>query len=125
LQYGGWKKGVDPDPPRIAAKKKSFREALDAGVTICFGGDVGVYPHGDNVRELEMMVEYGMDAEDVLRSATSINADLFHIGDKVGRIRAGMLADMISVVGDPTDDISLLRDVGLILSDGRFIKRSH
>ncbi len=96
---------------------------MTAGVTICFGGDVGVYPHGDNVRELEMMVEYGMDAEDALRSATSINAGLFHIGDKVGRIKTGMLADIISVDGDPTEDISALRDVGLILSDGRFIKR--
>jgi len=122
-QYGGWKKGTDPEPARIVAKRTSFKEALDVGVTICFGGDVGVYPHGDNVRELEMMVEYGMDAEDALRSATSVNADLFHIADKVGRIRAGMLADIISVGGDPTEDISALRNVGLILSDGRFIKR--
>ena len=122
-QYGGWKKGVNPEPARIVAKRKSFKEALDAGITICFGGDVGVYPHGDNVRELEMMVEYGMDAEDALRSATSVNADLFHIADKVGRIRAGMLADIISVGGDPTENISALRNVGLVLSEGRFIKR--
>jgi len=122
-QYGGWQKGIEPEPARIAAKRASFREALEAGVTICFGGDVGVYPHGDNVRELEMMVEYGMDAGDALRSATSINADLFHIGDRVGRIRSGMLADIISVRGDPTTDISALRDVGLILRDGNFVKR--
>ena len=122
-QYGGWNKGVDPEPARIAAKRRSFKEALDAGITICFGGDVGPFPHGDNVRELEMMVDYGMDAEDALRSATSVNADLFHIGDKVGRIRIGMLADLISVAGDPTKDISALRDIGLVLSDGRFIKR--
>jgi imidazolonepropionase-like amidohydrolase len=122
-QYGGWQKGVDPEPPRIADKKRSFRAALDAGVTICFGGDVGVYPHGDNVRELEMMVEYGMDAEDVLRSATSINANLFRISDKVGRIRAGLLADIIAVSGDPAEDISALRDPRLVVSDGRFIKQ--
>jgi imidazolonepropionase-like amidohydrolase len=124
-QYGGWQKGIDPDPPRIAEKKKSFREALAAGVTICFGGDVGVYPHGDNVRELEMMVEYGMDAEDVVRAATSVNADLFHIDDKVGRIRTGLLADLIAVPGDPTKNIAALRDVRLILSDGRFIKQAQ
>jgi len=123
-QYGGWKKGDDPDPPRIAAKKESFKAALNAGVTICFGGDVGVYPHGDNVRELEMMVAYGMDAEDVVKAATSVNADLFHIADKVGRIRAGLLADIIAVAGDPTADITALRDVRLILSDGRYIKRA-
>jgi len=123
-QYGGWKKGVDPDPPRIVNKKNSFREALDAGVTICFGGDVGVYPHGDNVRELEMMVEYGMNTEDALRSATSINADLFHIADKVGRIREGMLADIIVVPGDPTQNIVALRSPSWVLSDGKFIKQT-
>jgi imidazolonepropionase-like amidohydrolase len=123
-QYGGWKKGVDPDPPRITNKKNSFRQALEAGVTICFGGDVGVYPHGDNVRELEMMVEYGMDAEDAVRSATSVNADLFHIDDEVGRIRAGMLADIIVVPGDPTADISALRNPSWVLHDGKIVKQT-
>ncbi|MDA0992572.1 MAG: amidohydrolase family protein [Proteobacteria bacterium] len=122
-QYGGWKKGVDPEPARITAKRKSFTEALDAGVTICFGGDVGVYPHGDNVRELEMMVEYGMDADDALRSATSINADLFRIADKVGRISKGMLADMIAVQGDPTSDISALRNIEVVIKDGKIVRQ--
>ena len=117
-QYSGWNKGVDPEPPRLQNKRRSFKAALDAGVTICFGGDVGVYPHGDNVRELEMMVDYGMPAEDVLRSATSINADLFHIADKVGRIRTGLLADIIAVEGDPGRDISDLRNVRLVMKDG-------
>jgi len=121
-QYGGWKKGIDPDPPRIAAKKKSFVAALDAGVTICFGGDVGVYPHGDNVRELEMMVEYGMDAEDALRSATSINADLFHIGDRVGRIKAGLLVDLVAVTGNPAVDISALRELVLVIKNGEVVR---
>jgi len=117
-QYSGWNKGVDPEPPRLQNKRRSFKAALDAGVTICFGGDVGVYPHGDNVRELEMMVDYGMPAEDVLRSATSINAGLFHIADKVGRIRTGLLADIIAVEGDPGRDISDLRNVRLVMKDG-------
>ena len=117
-QYSGWNKGVDPEPPRLQNKRRSFKAALDAGVTICFGGDVGVYPHGDNVRELEMMVDYGMSAEAVLRSATSINAGLFHIANKVGRIRAGLLADIIAVEGDPGRDISVLRNVRLVMKDG-------
>jgi imidazolonepropionase-like amidohydrolase len=122
-QYGGWKKGIDPDPVRIAAKKKSFAALLASGVTICFGGDVGVYPHGDNVRELEMMVEYGMDADAALRSATSVNADLFHIGDKVGRIREGMTADIIAVTGDPTENIAALRNIVLVVKDGKIVRR--
>jgi imidazolonepropionase-like amidohydrolase len=117
-QYSGWNKGVDQEPPRIQNKRRSFKAALDAGVTICFGGDVGVYPHGDNVRELEMMVDYGMSAGDALRAATAVNADLFHIADKVGRIQAGLLADVIAVAGNPQDDISTLRNVRLVMKDG-------
>ena len=67
-QYRGWKKGVDTEPQSIVNKKKSFQLALNAGVTICMGGDVGVFAHGDNAREMEMMVDYGMKAIDVLRS---------------------------------------------------------
>jgi len=117
-QYGGWNKGVDPEPERIKNKRRSFKAALDAGVTICFGGDVGPFPHGDNVRELEMMVDYGMSDEDALRSATSVNAELFHIADRVGRIRAGLLADIIAVEGNPESDISVLRNVRLVMQDG-------
>ena len=122
-QYSGWNKGVDPEPPRIQNKRRSFKAALDAGVTICFGGDVGVYPHGDNVRELEMMVDYGMSAGDALRSATAVNADLFHIADKVGRIRSGLLADIIAVDGNPQDDISALRNVRLVMKDGEVYRQ--
>jgi imidazolonepropionase-like amidohydrolase len=121
-QYGGWNRGVDPEPDRIANKRRSFKAALDAGVTICFGGDVGVYPHGDNVRELEMMVDYGMDALAVLRAATSVNARLFHISDSVGRLQAGLAADIISVEGDPSQDVSLLRNVRLVMKSGEIVQ---
>jgi imidazolonepropionase-like amidohydrolase len=118
LQYSGWKKGVDPEPERIKAKRASFRAALAAGVTICMGGDVGVYPHGDNAREMEDMVDYGMKPADVLRSATSVNADVFRISKKVGRIRAGLLADILTVDGDPTVNISQVRKVIWVMKDG-------
>lgn len=124
-QYGGWKKGEDPEPARIAAKRNSFKAALAAGVTICFGGDVGVYPHGDNVRELEMMVDYGMAAEDALRSATSVNADLFHIDDRVGRLKAGLLADIIAVRGDPAENISALREISLVVKGGEIVRQEE
>lgn len=121
-QYGGWNKGVDPEPTRITNKRKSFKMALDAGVKIVFGGDVGVFPHGDNVRELEMMVDYGMTSESSLRSATSLNADMFHLKD-LGQIVTGFTADIIAVEGDPLENISNLRKVTLVMKDGVIYKR--
>jgi len=118
-RYDGWKKGIDPEPERVSGKRQSFKAALDAGVTICFGGDVGVYSHGDNVRELELMVAYGMDPIDALRAATSGNAKIFHIQNSVGRLQAGLDADIISVAGDPIGDISALREVRLVIKSGK------
>lgn len=120
-QYGGWKKGVDPDPGRIVNKKKSFKMALDAGVKIVFGGDVGVFSHGDNVRELEMMVDYGMDIKSTLISATSLNADMFHL-NTLGNVKDGFLADLIAVEGNPLDNISNLRKVKFVMKDGVIYK---
>jgi imidazolonepropionase-like amidohydrolase len=116
-QYGGWRKGIDPEPTRIRRKRESFRLALDSGVDICFGGDVGVYPHGDNVRELELMVEYGMDVEAVLHAATGGNADILELSDR-GRIAPGLLADLVAVRGDPRRDIAALRAVELVMKGG-------
>jgi imidazolonepropionase-like amidohydrolase len=123
LQYNGWKKNSDPEPGRITSKKKSFQAALQLGVTICMGGDVGVYPHGDNAREMELMVEYGMKPVDVLRSATSINADVFGYGDKIGRIKKGLFADLVAVNGDPSVTINNIRKVVLIMKDGVLYKQ--
>lgn len=123
LQYGGWKKGIDPEPEKITAKKNSFRAALKTGVTICMGGDVGVYAHGDNAREMELMVEYGMKPVDVLKSATSVNADVFGYGDKMGRIKKGLFADIIAVQGDPTSDIKNIRQVKMVMKDGVIYKQ--
>ena len=122
-QYRGWKKGIDPEPKSITDKKKSFALALKAGVIICMGGDVGVFTHGDNARELELMVEYGMRPLDVLKSATSINADVFGYGNKIGRIKKGLLADMIAVEGDPSTDIKNIRKVMLVMKDGLIYKQ--
>ncbi|MEP6928139.1 MAG: amidohydrolase family protein [Ginsengibacter sp.] len=117
-QYNGWHKGVDADPERIKQKRISFRQALATGVTICMGGDVGVFPHGDNAREMEMMVEYGMKPLNVLQSATSVNADVFKINDKVGRIKPALYADILVVQGDPLKNIHDIRNIKLVIKNG-------
>ncbi len=121
LQYGGWRKGVDPEPARIGRKRLSFAAALAAGVPICFGGDVGVYAHGDNVRELELMAEYGMPVGAVLRAATQGNARLFAFADR-GAVREGLLADLIAVRGNPLHEIGALREVVFVLKGGEIVR---
>ncbi|RWY55439.1 metal-dependent hydrolase family protein [Mucilaginibacter gilvus] len=115
--YAGWKKGIDQDPASVKNKKYIFSEALKAGVTICMGGDVGVYAHGDNAREMLLMVEYGMKPIDVLRSATSVNAEVFELKG-LGNIKPIYLADIVAVNGDPSVDIKALKQVTLVMKDG-------
>jgi len=89
---------------------------------MCVGSDVGVFAHGDNARELELMVDYGMPAADVLRAATSGNAKLFHLDDRLGQVRSGLLADLIAVEGDPTQQIAALRKVRLVMKGGLLVR---
>lgn len=122
FQYKGWRKGTDPEPHEITTKRQSFQTALAAGVTICMGGDVGVFTHGDNAREMELMAEYGMKPVDVLRSATSVNADVFEVAGKTGRLKKDLLADIIAVRGNPADDIKKIREVVFVMKDGKVYK---
>lgn len=117
-QYKGWRKMSGTEPAGIVAKRQSFAAALKAGVTICMGGDVGVYPHGDNAREMELMVEYGMSSLAVLQAATSVNADVFRQQNNVGRIQRGLLADILVVQGNPELQIKDIRNVKLVMKNG-------
>jgi imidazolonepropionase-like amidohydrolase len=115
--YHGWKKGIDPDPAGVKRKHYIFTEAMKAGVTICMGGDVGVFSHGDNAREMVLMQEYGMKPLDVLRSATSVNAAVFGL-KRLGNIKDGFLADLVAVEGNPADDVKAVKQVKLVMKDG-------
>jgi imidazolonepropionase-like amidohydrolase len=117
LSYRGWKKGTDAEPSEIKRKKYIFSEAIKAGVAICMGGDVGVFTHGDNAREMILMVEYGMPALDVLKSATSVNALVFRMRG-LGNIKPSYLADLVAVQGNPAEDIKAVKQVKLVMKDG-------
>ena len=120
-QYAGWRKGQQPEPQGIQRKRASFKAALDAGVTILSGSDVGVFPHGDNARELEIMVDYGMKPLQAIKAATSIAGRVLHMD--IGTVKPGMFADLIAVDGDPTQDIGALRKVKFVMKGGTVYKQ--
>jgi imidazolonepropionase-like amidohydrolase len=117
-------------PERIKEKARAaassvnvtFRHAVERGVNIGFGTDAGVYEHGQNAREFELMVANGATPALALRAATSADADLLGIADRVGTIEKGKLADLVAVPGDPLHDISTMRKVFFVMKEGKIYR---
>lgn len=119
--FSGWRPGK-PEPKSMITKRESFKAALEAGVTIVNGSDIGVFAHGDGAKELEMLVEFGMTPVQALKAATSVAAKSLHMDEKIGAVKPGMLADLIAVEGDPTSDIKVLRKVKFVMKGGTLYK---
>ena len=109
---------ANPDSPAQQRKRASFKAALAAGVTILNGSDVGTFPHGENAREIEAMVAYGMPTVDALKSATSTAARVLHMEKQIGAVKPGLFADLVAFDGDPTKDIAALRRVKFVMKNG-------
>jgi len=119
-RYRGWN-GKEPAPPAVEENRKSFRMALAAGVPICMGGDVGVFAHGENWREMVLMQQAGMPAIQVLIAATSGNARILHLPE-AGSLKPGLLADIVAVDGDPTRDVAAVKAVRLVMKNGIVVR---
>ena len=113
--------GQEPAPQSVQENRRAFRLAMQAGVPICMGGDVGVFTHGQNWLEMEAMQHAGMSAAQVLISATSRNARIFHLANR-GEVKPGLLADLVAVEGDPTRDVSAVRGVRLVIKGGKVVR---
>jgi len=119
-RYRGWN-GQEPAPAAVEENRRSFKMALAAGVPICMGGDVGVYAHGENWREMVLMQQAGMPAVAVLTAATSGNARILHLSE-VGSLKPGFLADIVAVEGDPTKDVAAVKSVRLVMKSGVVVR---
>ncbi|MEO9485679.1 MAG: amidohydrolase family protein [Ekhidna sp.] len=117
--------------PKVVAEKArvigpkiqgTFSRAYKKGVPIAFGTDAGVFKHGENAREFTYMVEGGMPAIETIICATSNNAALLGIGEEVGTLKAGFLADIVAVPGNPLDDIEVMKDVRFVMKEGKIYK---
>ena len=131
LMASEWIMGrLDLYPPALQAKAKAataarsdmFRNALKAGVKISFGTDAAVFPHGQNAKEFKLMVDLGMAPIDALISATSADAELLGINQRVGTLEKGKLADVVAIPGDPISDITGTERVSFVMKEGKVIR---
>jgi imidazolonepropionase-like amidohydrolase len=101
------------------AQRETFKKAVQAGVTMTFGTDAGVYPHGDNAKQFAKMVEWGMTPMLAIQAATTTAAKaLGALGNDLGAIQPGKYADIVAVDGDPLGNVAVLEHVKFVMKAG-------
>lgn len=107
----------------MAAQLQNFRKAVEAGIKIAFGTDIGVCEFGRNAREFNLMVQNGMMPMQAIQAATVVDAELLGVAERLGSVRPGKLADLIAVRGDPLSDVRVLEDVRFVMKQGVIYKQ--
>jgi imidazolonepropionase-like amidohydrolase len=121
-RHRGYRPGTDPEPAALKRAREMLKKALAAGVTIANGSDMGVFAHGDGAREIELLVDYGLKPADAIRAATGVAAKTIGYESRLGAVKPGLLADLVTVEGDPTGDIQALRKVKLVMKGGEIYR---
>jgi imidazolonepropionase-like amidohydrolase len=128
IQEAGRKGTIPPDflehDRELGEKhRQNFRKAVEAGVKMAFGTDLGVCPYGTSPKQFAFMVKYGMTPMQAIQAATSNAADLLGHSHEIGSIKAGKYADIVAVSGDPLKDISVLENIQFVMKEGKVYKQ--